>query len=213
MARPLPRPSAGFQRLFAFAVAKSPALKNDIPPISPQPVLAGYGDDNGLGVLHGDDTPYARKWQEGLKAWRTGHTQEAAALFFFSVARGAGQAFVRGWGFQRPITGHGALTMRWVIRRQADQLPLHGCRAGATQFLRHPGLPGAQRKIAARRQPRGTLTDNDRLDHDRRPKAYAARWRAGRNRLRANWRNWNCGASFRRPSDEEKPRLPHWRMN
>lgn len=66
--------------IYAMAINKKPALKAELPKITKQPVLEGYGDDNGLAV-RGNDSPYAETWRAGIQAWRLGHKEEAARLF------------------------------------------------------------------------------------------------------------------------------------
>jgi len=65
--------------LYTIAVAKIPAVKDKVDPITKQRSLDGYGDDNGLAAA--DDSPHAATWRAGLDAWRAGNKAGAAKLF------------------------------------------------------------------------------------------------------------------------------------
>lgn len=71
--------------IYNLALAKSPAIKEQLPVVRRQNSLSGYGDDNGLAVL-GADAPYTQTWNAGLSAFRAGRMEEAAK-FFSTIAK------------------------------------------------------------------------------------------------------------------------------
>lgn len=64
--------------IYTLATNRSAALKHEIPVVTKQASLEGYGDDNGLA---GAKESYMQQWQNGLKAWHKGSKAEAAKLF------------------------------------------------------------------------------------------------------------------------------------
>lgn len=66
--------------IYAYAIAKSPALKQDVPLVRRQAPLDMYGDDKGMDTS-ADTGPYSNLWHAGLSAWKTGQKSEAARLF------------------------------------------------------------------------------------------------------------------------------------
>ena len=66
--------------IYAYAIAKSPALKQEVPSVHRQASLEGYGDDKGMDT-QADTGLYSTYWHAGLDAWKTNQKHDAARLF------------------------------------------------------------------------------------------------------------------------------------
>jgi len=66
--------------IYAYALARTPSLKQEVPLIRKQPSLEGYGDDKGMDT-QADNGPYSNYWHAGLSAWKNNQKGEAAKLF------------------------------------------------------------------------------------------------------------------------------------
>ena len=66
--------------IYAYAIVKSPSLKQDLPLIRKQYALEGYGDDKGMDT-QADTGPYSAIWHAGLSFWKANNKHEAARLF------------------------------------------------------------------------------------------------------------------------------------
>ncbi len=67
--------------IYAYAIAKNPSAKQDVPLIRRQQALEAYGDDKGMNTHDAENGPFSNAYRAGLAAYKNGQKADAAKLF------------------------------------------------------------------------------------------------------------------------------------
>jgi len=187
--------------IYQLAVAKMPSLKSQLPSVTRQASLEGYGDDNGMGTISAE-SPYANTWHMGLDAWKKGHIEEASK-YFTAVASHEGKisswmlSAANYWSYRaNKELGHTAEAQNYLIKAAENPRSFYGilaCKqlqrpldlqvnaAALTEsdMLEMIGDPAIRRTIALTQAGMDELADKElrahfpQMDNDEKPRLLA----------------------------------------